>query len=76
MSWARLSNFNQRTSLVEIRLHTENQVPWKWSKSLCGVGGGVGYGPITFSIQLELSWVELDCDNNIKKTKLCIPQNS
>ena len=76
MSWARLSNYNQRTSLVEIRLHNENQVPWKWYKSLCGVGDVVGYGPITFSIQLELSWVELDCDNNIKKTKLCIPQNS
>ena len=24
--------------MVELRLHTKNQCPWKWSKSLCGVG--------------------------------------
>ena len=50
-------------SWVEIRLNSENQLhgyPGNGLKVSVWVGGD---GPITLSLQLELCWVELDCDN-------------
>ena len=55
---------HESSSWVEIRLHAENQLhvyPGNGLKVYVWVGGG---GPITLSLQLELCWVELDCDNN------------
>ena len=57
----------ESSSWVNIMLHAKNQLP-RWSGSglkVCGggVGGLVVYIPITLSLQLELCWVELGCDN-------------
>ena len=43
------------------KIFTPVWVVWKCSKSLWWVG----HGPITFSLQLELCWVEFGCDKNL-----------
>ena len=51
--------WHESSCWVEIRLHGKNQLP-KYPGSgqqVCGGGGAGGDGPITLSLQLEMSWV-------------------
>ena len=54
---------HKSSSWVEIRLHAKNQLPGYPGSGLKVSGGWRGDRPITLSLQLEMCWVELGCDN-------------